>query len=331
MIPISPRTVVSQLGCALIAAAVVSHPALGQNRTMSMDGYAASVNDRVILKSEVRSRIKPDQTVVQNLSSEEEAKALLDAMYAEALDTLIAQALILEEYEQSKGEVPEKAVDERIKEILHDGFNDDRVEMLEELRDQQITMEEWREQIREQLIVAIMRRSAVFDQIDVSPATVQSLYEERLDQYREPAKAKVRMIKIRLPDPAEATATTQQEQVDSALERLQSGEAFADVARALSHGLRAQNGGDWGWIPTHDLRKELADAIETLPLGEVSPVITAGDDKYLILVEDRMEESCRPIEDVRADLLDELWRTEAERLNSEWVVRLKKKHFVKIY
>ena len=62
-------------------------------------------------------------------------------------------------------------------------------------------------------------------------------------------------------------------QADRVLQRLKNGEDFAAVAKELSIDPTASDGGSMGHIDPAALRPELRDAVKSLKLGEISPVI----------------------------------------------------------
>ncbi|HEX4869863.1 MAG TPA: peptidyl-prolyl cis-trans isomerase [Moraxellaceae bacterium] len=74
-------------------------------------------------------------------------------------------------------------------------------------------------------------------QAQVTDAEVRTYYEAHRDQFQRIEKVRARHLRVR----DEATA-------NAALERLHKGEAFADVARAVSLEADAASGGDMGWI-----------------------------------------------------------------------------------
>ena len=75
-------------------------------------------------------------------------------------------------------------------------------------------------------------------------------------------------------------------------QRVEAGEDFAQLARDLSEGAEASQGGDLGWIARGQLDKRLTDAIFAAPVGGTSAIVTVADDgQYLYLVRDEQERS----------------------------------------
>ena len=64
--------------------------------------------------------------------------------------------------------------------------------------------------------------------------------------------------------------------------------------------------------------------------GEVSPVIDAGKEFYLLSLEARRAETVKPFEEARAELERELEDAEADRLRGEWMSGLRVRHHVRM-
>ncbi len=64
--------------------------------------------------------------------------------------------------------------------------------------------------------------------------------------------------------------------------RIDGGEDFATVARDLSEGAEASEGGALGWVAKAQLAQQLSDALFAAPIGKTSEVVTVADDgQYL--------------------------------------------------
>jgi peptidyl-prolyl cis-trans isomerase SurA len=71
------------------------------------------------------------------------------------------------------------------------------------------------------------------------------------------------------------------------IEQLRAGAPFPSVAQQFSQAATAAVGGDIGWVQSSQLMPELAQAIQRLRPGEVSPPIRAGAGFYILFVIDR--------------------------------------------
>lgn len=294
-----------------------------------LDGYAAMVNDRIVTKGEVALMADPAARQLRLAHTGRELRDRLKAIYARALDALIERALILEEAKRKELNVPEEGLEAEINRVIVDRFQGDRSRFLQALADEKMTMADYRDQTRDSLNSMLLRRQEVIERVVVTPAMVRALYEARQEEYREPAQVKVAMIEIQA-GATEGDRAVKRTQAEAVRARVAGGEDFALVARETSEGMKAQEGGAWGWVQPGDFRAELAKAMEGLKPGETSPVVETEETFYIVRLEARRAASVRPFEEVRTALAKEVRRVEEDRLYKEWIDRLKARHFVRI-
>ncbi len=291
-----------------------------------VDGFAASVNNRVITVGEVMSALQPIERQLRTVYSGRALMSRLEDAYHSVLDSMIENALILEEFERKDGRIPSQLVDEHIQGIIAENFQGDRGAFMRQLAEEGISMEEWRRDVRDRLAVMFLRREQVLPNVVVSPRQVRDEYERRLEEFTEPGGVRVRMIAL----PREATTEIPQPEVLA--ERLRAeaadGTDFSELARTYSQDARAERGGDWGWIDPGILRSELADVVTALASGAVSDVVDTGDQLYIVKVEDRRAPSVTPFSEVRDQLTEEVRRIEEDRIYRAWINRLKERHHV---
>lgn len=119
---------------------------------------------------------------------------------------------------------------------------------------------------------------------------------------------------------------------ESTQRKAQTGEErFSDLAIKVSEDGKGPQGGDWGWIEPTDLRPELRQAVATLKAGEVSPVVVADNDYFVLKLEERKAAGITPFNEAQWDIEKELRRKETARIYDLWLERQKKEYHVKIY
>ncbi len=322
---------ISLLFCCLVPtlASVLPASSLAAPMEIPMDGYAAIVGDRVITIGEVMAFMRPIDVQLRDQFQGEELQGERARAFRLSRERLVEDALIIAEFNARGAAIPEHLVDERVNALVHENFDDDRAAFLEALAAQRMSYEEMREQIKEGLIVMIMRRQEVMDRVHVQPMAVLEAYEKNRARYEEPGRVKLRMIAIHKGRTNEEQAIKRAE-IQALLEKLRAGRDFADLARESSEDARAKQGGEWDWINPAMLRPELAQSAQTLPVGVASEIIEAGEMMYIMLVEARQEAAIVPFEKVRAEIERELRIREEERLYNEWMNRLRDKFFVQI-
>jgi peptidyl-prolyl cis-trans isomerase SurA len=295
------------------------------------DGYAAIVNDRIITVGDVLEFIQAGELHMRDEFAGAELSKRRQAAFTAARDLLIEQALIVEEFKKLGGSIPDRIVDDRIDQFIFDRFDNDRAKFLAALAEEQLTLDDWRQRVRERLIVSILRRQEITDRIKIPPAALRAAYESRHGAWRVPERVRLRLIVLRAPEDDHDELERVRQLAIRARGRILAGESFEDLAREISQDSKAQIGGDWGWRELADLAPELRAAIKSLPEGEVSDAIEMPGAIYLALVEERHAERERSFDEVRAELERELRQAEAERLYRRWIERLRQKYFVHVF
>ncbi|HVV00817.1 MAG TPA: peptidyl-prolyl cis-trans isomerase, partial [Verrucomicrobiae bacterium] len=153
-------------------------------------------------------------------------------------------------------------------------------------------------------------------------------YDAHKADYKVEEQVKLRMIVI-TNAPGEDGARKLAENI---LTKLNEGASFTEMAGVYSQGSQQRDKGEWGWVEIKVLRKELAGAAATLKPGQHSGVIAIQNPPswYVMLVEDRRPAHFKPLADVRGDIENDLTLQERNRLEQQWIARLKKKTFVKM-
>ena len=134
-----------------------SPPAAG----ILLDSYAALVNGKVITVGDVLVAMQPAQERLAAQYTGRELERKLQDLFTTTRDHLVDSELILLEFEQQGGIMPDRALENHVHTIIHDQFQNDRTAFLKALADQRLTYTEWHRQIKEQFIVQLMRQREV--------------------------------------------------------------------------------------------------------------------------------------------------------------------------
>jgi len=317
------------IGCLLFVSCLC--PLRAGAAPIPVDGTAAVVNETAITMTEVLLAMQPVQRLLNQQHSGEELSKALEAAYERTLNSLIERRLILDEYKnQQKFAIPDNLVDMQIDEILHTRFNNDRAELMKMLEADGIGMEEWRVELKNRMIVSFMRNQALEGAPLVSPKAVRDQYEQSIEKYRTPLQIELRMIVIHRGNTEEEVAARGR-QAEDVRRKLMAGEDFAELARQISEGTKADAGGYWGWIDPDTRRPELASALAKLNPGDISEVIEAGDSFYILKIEARKHASVVPFEEVQERIRADLAGEQSQRAYEAWIERLKQKSYIRKY
>ena len=293
-----------------------------------LDGLAAKVNDAVITVDDVG-------TAIGDLRRSGAIKVTGDdfkTVYSNTVEFLVERRLILQLAAEKKVTFPEWVVDGRIRDIVKDKFDGDMNKLNAMLTQIKTPLTEWRNMIRDDMIVTSMRQQFVEKYVTATPADMAREYRENADLYRTEAKTTVSVVLLRPADPGDRKTPPVSTRGEEVLARLKKGEPFADLARKFSADSHAKDGGVWKDVnPEVAFRPEIAKVIAPLKVGEVSKLVDLGG--WGFIVRKDAETSAKKL--TFAEAYDQIERNVKKRLGHEayraWIQRLRDAAFIKIY
>ena len=285
----------------------------------TLDGIAAKVNNAVITVGDVVNEMR------RSRSSDDFKTA-----YSNAVEEVIDRRLILMAAAEKKLDMQEWLVDNRIREIVKDNFDGDMNKLNAQLAQTRTPLSDWRNQIRDDMIVNAMRFQMVEKNVTASPSAMQNEYTMHRDRYCAEAKTSVRVILLRPPqDDKTPPVTTRGEEL---LGRLEKGEKFADLARKHSADSHAREGGLWKDIkPEESFRPEIVTALAKLKPGEHSSLILLDGWGFIVLKESETKESQRSFAEAYEEIALNVRKDAIQRQYKSWMARLRAEAFIKIY
>jgi parvulin-like peptidyl-prolyl isomerase len=295
-----------------------------------IDGVAAQVNDHVITVGEIMQAVSSARQRVAATSKTKQAfSERMKIEFSAALNALIDRKLIIDAFTSEDGQLPDWAVQRRQEEIIREKFGDDFSRLQDALQSDDMTMEQWKDVVRERMIVQSMRSAKVHGAVRINALDVRRHYDAHIDEYRIPSRVRLRMI-VLSKHPEEQRAT-KRALARSAQARIMKGQTFEALAREISEGDSADKGGDWGWLNPAELRPELAKVATTLPARGISEVIETDDDLYILQIAEKQPGTVTPFEDVAKTIERQLRAQQGEHIYSAWAKSLRKNAFIKIF
>lgn len=312
-----------------VAAAWLLAVAGARGQGLMVDKIAGQVNGRIITFSEVLSLSRPAEADLRRRYEGAELEEKILEVRRDALNQLIERALIVWDFEQQEElQLPEKVVDDEMRRVIEEMHGGDRNAFRERMTADGFTMEEVRKQIRERIIVQLMRQRMVTAEIFVSPRKIERFYEENREEFRQGAGVKVVLVQGPETNPGAADVPAVLGQVR---ERVANGATVANAVDAVAAErgmqLRVQ---DLGWLERGDLRPELDPVAFELEGGHSAEPVKTDDGWFLVFVEDRRPDEILPLDDVRHDIEGRLEIEERNRRQQEWIDSLRKRSYVRV-
>ena len=185
----------------------------------TLDAIAAKVDDAVITVGDVMQEIRRGQ---QNPADSE-----FSVLYSNAVERLVNRRLVLRAAAAKNMEMQEWLVDNRIREIVNDAFDGDMNKLNASLAESRIPITEWRNTIRDDMIVSAMRFQMVEKHATASPSAMQDEFRIHKDRYAAIAKATVSVILLRPAGDDDKGVPSITTRGDEIIARLEKGEDFA--------------------------------------------------------------------------------------------------------
>ncbi len=319
----------------LVTAAVCMTMLLSQlagwaQEAQTLDGIAAVVNDEIITIGEVREAMAFEVAQLAQSYRGERLREQISAIYKQTLDNLTDIQLQLVRARQLQMSVSEDDIDRQVDALKQQNqISDDQ--LVQMLKSRGMTLESYRQQIREGLLVTKVVNAEVRSRLIILDSELQEAYEARQDSYRIPGTQTVSHILFLLPERASDDDVAQRRvDAERVLQEIRGGGDFAALARQHSEGPSAERGGLLGTFQADELLSGFDEATTDLRPGEVSDVTRTRVGLHLIRLEDRQADSFRTFDDVREDLQNELLREKTEAKYQEWLEALRLQAYVKI-
>jgi len=270
----------------LVAALAFASVALAQDRELGaggelLDGIAAVVEDGVVLKSELTSRVT---LVVKNMRAQQEQQPAeqrrplppQSILEKQVLDQLVLREIQLQRAKKAGITVSDDMLNQAMSRVAeNNGYTLEELPTL--LASQDINYAQYREDSRQDLMIDQLQQRDVISRINISPRELDLCLTERAATQSNTFDYNVSHILISVP----GNATP--EQIDAArtrieviYARLEAGEDFARLAVATSQAQTALDGGGLGWRKGSQLPTLFADVVVKMQPGEFSKPIQSG-------------------------------------------------------
>ena len=311
----------------LLAAAALFHHAGPAHAQEVLDGIAAVVNNEVVTFSQVRELVSSKEKSARDTYKGEELVAKIKEIRTAAINDLVDRLLILQEFKGKGFQIPDYFIDERVTTIVREEFGNDRSAFIRTLAAQGFTLERFRELEKDKIIVQEMRRQAIKGNPAVSDAKILEYYKLHADDYGTLEQLKLRTITIR----RSSNNDSRRKMAEEIREKIIGGAEFGDLARMYSEDDKQEAYGDWGWIDKRTLNESLSKAAFALKPGEVSKVIELAGSYYLLQAEAKKPATVKPLKDVHDEIEKGLLQLERQKQQADWIAKLRKKAFIKMY
>jgi len=295
---------------------------------VTVEDILARVNDQII------SRTDYDRALKEMDGEARQRGATLQQIsegHKDLLRNLIDQQLWL-----SKGkELGITGETELVKQLdeIRKKYNLETLEDLEKAaRDQGVSFEDFKANIRNQIITQQVMRDEVGRRVSVTPGEVQRYFEAHKQDYVQPESVHLSEILVATGADAEdqqklATAKAKADDIEA---RLKAGEDFDKLARTSSDGPTAAQGGDLGKFGPGSLAKVLEDKTFSLKAGEFTEPIRTKQGYVILKVDEHVTGGVPQFKDVENQVEETFYMSRMEPAMRVYLTTMREEAYIDI-
>jgi len=215
------------------------------------------------------------------------------------LDNLVDRRLVLQAAEHANVIVGTDEVEAAFARAKAGWDND---EFNQNLTERDLTPAEFKNDLREDLLVRKFFREHVFSRIAVTDQEIEAFIQAHGEVLVEPEKVRAQHLVLKT-----------EEEATRVLNEIKAGLSFEEAAMKYSLSPDGKNGGDVGLVPRGVMPRAFDDVCFSLPVKQVSKVVSGENGFYLFRVLEKRPQGVRPMEVVR-EQVEAMIRRDKERV-----------------
>jgi peptidyl-prolyl cis-trans isomerase SurA len=320
----------------VLSAALLAISALAQTRPaapaspyggVTVEDIIARINDQIITRSDYDRAMK-------ELDDEAHQRGATMQQISEAHNDLLRN-LIDQQLWLSKGKelsiTGETELVNRLNEIRKQ-YNLANLDDLEKAAQEQgVSYEDFKANIRNQIITQQVMRDEVGRRISFTPGEVERYFEEHKQDYVQPESVKLSEILVATPaDATDAQVAAAKAKADDVVAKAKGGADFAQLARTSSEGQTAAQGGDLGTYKRGQLAKVFEDATFGQPAGTVTEPMRTKQGFVIFKVTQHSAPGVPQYKDVEQQVEQDYYGSKMEPAVREYLTKMREDAYIDI-
>jgi peptidyl-prolyl cis-trans isomerase SurA len=264
-----------------------------ETKGVLLDRIAAIVNDGVVLNSELDTQI---EVVTERLRQQKLDLPAQNVLRQQVLERLVIQELQLQRASHDGVKVSDEILNNALQDVAKRN-NLSLSQLPEALSSQGIDYAGYRDDLRKEITLQILRQRDVLERISVTPKEIDQYLDKQAKMPSQSNEYNVSHILIAVPQ--EATPAQLEDASRRATEVYQkasAGEDFAKLALAYSNSQTALEGGALGWRKETELPTFLTAVVSKLKRGQVSEPLRTPTGFHIVKVNDVRSSESKSIE-----------------------------------
>jgi peptidyl-prolyl cis-trans isomerase SurA len=317
-------------GAVTFSAAVFSINAQAEE-PLVVDRIVAVVNDEIITLYDLNETLKPYEANIQALGySPEKARETLFKLRADLLNKLVDQKIADQQIKKNNLTISMQEIDNTIERIKESRSYTDE-DLRAGLAEQGLTIEEYRENLKKQLLRGKLVNREVKSKIVITSEEIEKYYNEHREKYAGETKYHLWNIFIQF----SSTTDESQKQIafdkmETVLSQLKQGRSFESFADETTDSPESPEGTDLGLYRLDELSPQLRDVVKDMKEGEYSSILETDRGYQIIYVQKMLVTDSKSLSDVAAEIEDVLYNEAIDNRYNTWLSELRKRSHIKI-
>jgi len=294
-----------------------------------VDRILAVVNDDIVTLYEFNKAFKLYETRIRSLNyPPEKERQMLEKVREDVLNELIDEKLTEQEIQQLNLSVSDTEIENTIERFKAANHLTD-AQFQNALVKEGLSLEEYREQVKDQLLRAKLVNRQVKSKIVITKEEIQAYYEKHPERYGPKTRYRLRHIFMRIPADAGKEARAQKKkQMERILEELKKGAPFAALARRHSE-VAAEDGGLLGLFDFEELSQTLRETLTGKGAGEFTGLLETEQGYQIVYIDAIVEIPAKELDGVSAEIEEKLFQDQIKKRYETWLEEIRTQSIVK--
>ena len=193
-----------------------------------------------------------------------------------------------------------------------------------------ISWEDYKSQIRNNLLTQEVIRKEVGSRIDIGNDEVKKYYEEHKQDFNRPEQVVLAEISLSTDGKTPEEIAAIQKKAEDLLGRVKKGEEFTELAKRYSEGPTAKEGGPLGTFEHGQLSKQFEDEVFKMDKNQVTEVIQTKTGFEILKVADHYQAGLQPMDKVENEIMNRIYMKRMQPTLRTFLAELREESYVMV-